>query len=145
LGVTKKLPSFEELEVLAVKLYRTYSCTRGHYRALLETSTTADWSAPLGSPWTGLSHEKTSTEEALHGTKSTGKRRKGGVLAPKKKGSNAKTTGHEQPEEPFLGDRVLARSIVFMRDTLISREVAYAIAEGDVGRAYEGIKVCQYS
>jgi hypothetical protein len=65
-------------------------------------------------------------------------------LAQKKKGSNAKTSGHEEPEEPFLGDRVLAQSIVFMQDTstLISREVAYAIAEGDVGWAYEGIKVC---
>lgn len=32
-----------------------------------------------------------------------------------------------------------------MRDTLISWEVAYAIAEGDIGWAYEGIKVFQYS
>jgi hypothetical protein len=62
-----------------------------------------------------------------------------GASAPKKKGRKAP----EEPEEPFLGDRVLARSIVFMRDTLISREAAYAIAEGDVGRAYEVIKVQQ--
>lgn len=43
--------------------------------------------------------------------------------------------------EQFKGDLILARSIAFMRDTLISREAAYAAAEGDAGRLYEVTKV----
>ena len=45
-------------------------------------------------------------------------------------------------ESEFQGDLLLARSIAFMRDALVSREAAYAVAEGDVGRLYEMIKVC---
>ena len=39
------------------------------------------------------------------------------------------------------GDRVLASSITFMRDALMSREMSYAVAEGDMGRVYEILKV----
>jgi len=39
------------------------------------------------------------------------------------------------------GDRVLASSITFMRDALMSREMSYAVAEGDIGRVYEILKV----
>ena len=40
------------------------------------------------------------------------------------------------------GDRVLANSITFMRDAMMSHEMSYAIAEGDMGRVYEVMKVC---
>lgn len=43
--------------------------------------------------------------------------------------------------EEFRGDHVLARSASFMYEALVSKEVAQAVAEGDVGRVYEGIKV----
>jgi hypothetical protein len=39
------------------------------------------------------------------------------------------------------GDCVLANSITFMRDTLMSREMSYAIAEGDLDCVYEIMKV----
>jgi hypothetical protein len=41
------------------------------------------------------------------------------------------TTRHSQ------GDCVLANSITLMRDSLMSREMSYAIAEGGPGRVYE--------
>jgi len=41
----------------------------------------------------------------------------------------------------FKGDLVLARSIAFMCDALISREAAYAATEGDAGQLYEVTKV----
>jgi hypothetical protein len=44
-------------------------------------------------------------------------------------------------EDGFQGDRMLARSAAFMHEALVSKEVAQAVAEGDVGRVYEGIKV----
>ena len=43
------------------------------------------------------------------------------------------------------GDHVLARSIMFMRDAMISREAAYAVAEGDVGRVFEVLKVMLFT
>lgn len=43
------------------------------------------------------------------------------------------------------GDHVLARSMMFMRDAMISREAAYAVAEGDVGRVYETLKVMLFT
>ena len=33
----------------------------------------------------------------------------------------------------FKGDRTLAKSIRFMHETMMSREAAYAVAEGDIG------------
>lgn len=41
----------------------------------------------------------------------------------------------------FKGDRTLAKSIRFMHETIMSREAAYAVAEGDIGRVYECVKV----
>ena len=60
------------------------------------------------------------------------------TLPPSKK--NSQNSLPTTPEE-FLGDQVLARSIAFMRETMISREAMLASAEGDVGRLYEMIKV----
>ena len=59
---------------------------------------------------------------------------------PKKKSQNP-----PPPPEEFLGDQVLARSIAFMRETMISREAMLASAEGDVGRLYEVIKVMLFT
>lgn len=47
--------------------------------------------------------------------------------------------------ENFKGDQVLARSIAFMRDTFLSREASIAMADGDVGRLYEVIKVMVFT
>jgi len=46
-------------------------------------------------------------------------------------------------DEEFEGDHTLMRSSLLMYEALVSKEVAQAVAEGDVGRVYEGIKVCR--
>lgn len=47
-------------------------------------------------------------------------------------------------DKEFDGDLTLMRSSLFMYEAIVSKEVARAVAEGDVGRVYEGIKVrCQ--
>lgn len=43
--------------------------------------------------------------------------------------------------EKFGGDCTLTRSALFMYEALVSKEVAQAVAEGDIGRVYECIKV----
>jgi len=45
--------------------------------------------------------------------------------------------------EEFDGDHTLMRSSLLMYEAIVSKEVAQAVAEGDVGRVYEGIKVCR--
>jgi len=62
-------------------------------------------------------------------------------LPEKKKQKSNKDDGEDLGRHPE-GDRVLANSITFMRDAMMSREMSYAIAEGDAGRVYEVMKVC---
>lgn len=52
----------------------------------------------------------------------------------------------ESDEEliPFLGDQTLAQSCRFMYDATVSREVIYAISDGDIGRVWEVLKVYTY-
>ena len=72
---------------------------------------------------------------------------KGKANGKAKENAEAKPSDHKtakEEEPPFGGDASLGRSIMFMYDNIISREVAYAVAEGDAGRAYEGIKVSMF-
>ena len=57
----------------------------------------------------------------------------------------AQPTAPQSQTPIFKGDQVLARSIAFMRDSMISREAALASAEGDPGRLYEAIKVMLFT
>ena len=135
LAAKGKLPEFEDLEVLARKLYRAYSTTRGIYHALHGTETKNEWSdfVPLGTPWNpSINQSSTRTAAAPTQSKSTKKNR-----SKKKKNSS----GEPSTTEPFKGDRTLAKSIALRRDLLWQREMAYATAEGDVGRLYEIMKV----
>ena len=46
-----------------------------------------------------------------------------------------------QEEEKFNGDWVLANSILFLQDFGWWTEMSYAVPEGDIGRAFEILKV----
>jgi hypothetical protein len=144
-----KLPVFEDLEAMARQLYRVYTSSRAQYRAIHDVEGQNEWSKaiPLGSAWTALAAEKSSADIGI----STVTGRKGkGAGKPKKQSATQKaasgTSNNASPDssdaskEAFKGDRVLAKSISFMRDALISRECAYAVAEGDTGRVYECLK-----
>ena len=48
-----------------------------------------------------------------------------------------------QEASNFDGDYVLANSILFLQDFGWWNEIAYAIPEGDIGRVFEILKVCQ--
>ena len=62
-----------------------------------------------------------------------------GTAKPKKRGKKRKN--EDTDPATFRGDRVLAGSIAFICDGMNSREFTYAVAEGDVGRVYESMKV----
>jgi hypothetical protein len=103
--------------------------TRAQEQAAYDASdSTNTWSkaVPLGKEWIPLPLEETS-------------------VAPKKPRKNAKKSkkaaDKDKPAEEFKGDRALANSIALMRDAMIAREAAFAVAEGDVGRVWEVLKV----
>ena len=65
----------------------------------------------------------------------------GGEGAVKEGESPKKQEDASAKDKSFDGDHVLARSALLMYEALVSKEVAQAVAEGDIGRVYEGIKV----
>ncbi|KAI1783742.1 hypothetical protein LXA43DRAFT_902933 [Ganoderma leucocontextum] len=68
------------------------------------------------------------------------------MMVPSSNSGNPKAKQKtEQPPPPFLGDRVLANAINFMNDAIICREFLYAVAEGDVGRVYEAMKMMLFT
>jgi hypothetical protein len=125
-----RLPEFEELEELARKLHRSYSSTRAHYRALNDADPSSNWVqfVPIGSPWCPPVVDETSLSSTQQ---KKGKEKQ--QVHPESEGSTL--------SDEFKGDRTLANSIAFLRDGILSREMAFATAEGDPGRVYEVMKV----
>jgi hypothetical protein len=98
----------------------------------------SDWAntVPLGTQWDNNSVDTTnifSLTEMANANRHTAKH------ATKKRKQSKKSS--DSAELPFYGDRSFSEAATFKRDAMISREVAYAAAEGDVGRIWEGLKV----
>lgn len=93
----------------------------------------------IGEPW--REEEDTEPKPVLIGTGDTdteqGEEKEGKVG---EKESPKKQTDPATSEE-IDGDQTLARSALLMYEALVSREIAQAVAEGDIGRVYEAIKV----
>ncbi|KAI1781904.1 hypothetical protein LXA43DRAFT_1069592 [Ganoderma leucocontextum] len=50
-----------------------------------------------------------------------------------------------EPEHAqFVGDRSLAQSIMFMADTMLSRDASHAVANGDIGRLWNDMKMMTF-
>jgi len=142
--------------VLARKLYRGYTSSRAHYRALHDPEGRNEWShiVPKGSPWSGPIHEESSANIGIPARKPRTAKSGTEPVQPmqessanvgvsnkqgrKKKGGKAVDAAEDTKD--FKGDRVLAQSISLMKDIMWSRECAHAVAEGDAGRVYEVLK-----
>ncbi|KAK7688668.1 hypothetical protein QCA50_008206 [Cerrena zonata] len=129
LKMSNNLPSFEDLKAKAEVLHLRYSSHLAYEKAkqgvVPETGTFA---VPPGSPWKLPSVEESSLIDR-HTRTSKGK--------GKKSESEQKTRASKAA---FKGDASLARSIMFIRDTMLTREHAQAISDGDPGRVYEAFK-----
>ncbi|KAJ3730855.1 hypothetical protein DFJ43DRAFT_983287, partial [Lentinula guzmanii] len=140
------IPPFEDLEKIARQLYATYSCTRGMSHAMHNADLPEDkldWTknVPMGTPWTGLAAEDIGLAPSTSSIR---------IAAAQKQKSKKKTQLQqraevEREEGRKHADDVLANSIAFMRDTLVSRECANAVASGDVGRVWEVLKVMLFT
>ncbi|KAJ7703574.1 hypothetical protein B0H17DRAFT_912268, partial [Mycena rosella] len=133
LAVLNKLPSFEELEIAAKHLYDTYTSTIPQKEAARDArDAQGAWTSkvPLGKPWVPLPIDSTSASASK-------KKRK----RKSKKDTAAKQPVDLPPPPPFYGDQVISDNAGFMRSASISREVSAAVAVGEVGRMWEGLKI----
>ena len=140
---------------MAKDLNQQYSSLRAYHWALLEHDSNDPYSVKLGSPWTPPTAEE-SSQNIVSGiaTKKRRARKKNTdtdksteeanmtvASGCKKRKKVASSTAAAESAPLFQGDRSLAKSMIFMHETMVSREAAYAVAEGDIGRAYECVKV----
>lgn len=148
-----KIPTFEELEVIAKKLHRGYTSTRAQYRAMHDSEGDNEWSKiiPTADEWFPPAPEPSSADVGIRsqrpkGTNASEKSQHSELSAGEKLARNIVFTPDElskkeQAADGFKGDCVLARSMALIREITLSRECAYAAADGDVGRVYEVLKV----
>ncbi|KAJ3776373.1 hypothetical protein FB446DRAFT_636082, partial [Lentinula raphanica] len=146
----EKLPTFEDLKSMARKLFNNYSSTRAHHNALHKAGASAEtssWSSsvPVGTPWLGVVNDPSMEDIGLSINKTTARsaRQEPTYKTKPQKRSTQKEKEAEEVQNKLreTGDRVLANSIAFMRDAVLSRECANAVASGDVGRVWEVMKV----
>jgi hypothetical protein len=144
-GTAGQTPTLEDLETMAKYLSRQYSTQRAYERALDEYDADNPYSVPLGTPWKARPAEKSS--QHVQSRKGASKKKQGKENTETEDNTSmSKTKGKKKkelmpPQADFLGDRSLGKSMAFMKDTMMSRKMSYAVAEGDIGGAYECVKV----
>ncbi|KAI0745745.1 hypothetical protein C8Q76DRAFT_604373 [Earliella scabrosa] len=154
-----KLPSFEELEEHAKQVWRTFCTHRAAERALdpvgdrpdeEEHPNVVEWkkAVPLGTcswPQPSSSNDGavgvSTRKEGPDSTQTPPTASAAHALPQDPCTKTKRSKKKKEPEEPFLGDRVLANAINFMHDVFVVREFLYAVAEGDAGRVYEAMKI----
>ncbi|KIY49883.1 hypothetical protein FISHEDRAFT_40602, partial [Fistulina hepatica ATCC 64428] len=110
------LPTIEQLYEIAKILHRRYSSMEGYSLAMdpmLVVEEDNDWHVPHGTIWSSPPLDPLSMD----------------VDKPLAAGTE------------FRGDQSLAQSILLIRDSIIVRKTAIAVADGDIGRAYESLKL----
>ncbi|KAJ6592012.1 hypothetical protein B0H10DRAFT_2233056 [Mycena sp. CBHHK59/15] len=118
----KTLPSFEELEIAAKKLFETYVSAGARYQVQIDArDEAASWAtqAPVGAPW---------QRPAASTTAAAKKGRRKPVKLAKLGAKTAKKPLKKKTEEP---PKLL--------------EVAAAVAQGAVGRVWEALKVMVFT
>lgn len=131
--------SFDELFDKAKGVYKMYGTSGAFHRALGGRYTSAETRIPAGSPWVPPQKDKSSA--GLGAEKQKGTTRKN---AKRKEKEKEVVEEEEEDSEPFEGDQVLAQATRYIFDTSISREAVYAVADGDIGRVWECLKVSSY-
>ena len=137
LAINKDLPTLDILLLQAAILVDRYASQDAYEQALSKAEST-DAPAPMkvefDSSWTRsalgvLSLQETNMAPDTQDTQAN-------VPHP-----NENLPKAHQESKNFDGDRVLANSILFLQDFGWWMELAYAIPEGDIGRAFEVLKV----
>ncbi|KAK7025899.1 hypothetical protein R3P38DRAFT_3193539 [Favolaschia claudopus] len=138
--------SFEELRKFGDTVYLRYLCTAAAEDALGHSPRDAKiygpaWTAPKRTVIEEEEEEETETMPSLAPIGSSVK------PPPPKKQKKSRVKVSAQPQRNFLasGDQVAVNLCNFMRVTFWYLELCAAIAEGDIGRVFEVIKVLRFS
>lgn len=147
------LPSIEELRRLARTLHRRYSTQRAWDAAVAGGDAAADMGWATGT-WTPPTSESSTSDQPpqppptvadptdLGVTRGLGDGDDNASDAGSERSSESSvSTGSEESTSGFSGDRTLAQSILFMRDTMLLRDASQAVASGDVGRLWNDFRV----
>lgn len=134
-----EIPSFGRLFEMAQALWDSYSNPHA-FTSLVTGHHLDQFVVPIGEPW---------RKEDEANLQSAPSQAMDIDINSKVCGGSGEDKGQETKGEgetfigggEFKGDHALARSASFIYEALVSKEVAQAVAEGDVGRVYEGIKV----
>ncbi|KAI0682739.1 hypothetical protein C8T65DRAFT_541512, partial [Cerioporus squamosus] len=134
-----RVPTLDDLRSHARQLHRKYSTQHAYLRAMKggESAAAAGWKpgpaweppAPVTVPVVGRTAQSDPVDSSLENTESDDE-------------AGSKADGEGSPPS---GDRTLAQSILFMRDTMLSREAAQAVAGGDVGRMWNALKAMLFN
>ncbi|KAJ3720651.1 hypothetical protein C8R42DRAFT_582660 [Lentinula raphanica] len=133
------IPEIEEFETLANELICTYSTEGAVHRAATGLYRDDASLPPKGSPWQPAIPVSSFSEPNSdpHPASSTPSAPEPSLPSESNK---KKTKKRETPKPSSDADCVLARSIDFIREAMRSREIKWAIADGDPGRVYEQMK-----
>ena len=136
-------PSIESLHQSCHSIYKRYIHPFAFEEALAGTYTDPEVAVAVGDPWNSPKTDTSSlnipTSESL--SESAPSQTSRSSQQSKPKGRKKKIDQKAHDNLTFNGDQVLAQSSRFMFDAMISREVIYATADGDVGRVWEVLKV----
>ncbi|PBK64863.1 hypothetical protein ARMSODRAFT_892428 [Armillaria solidipes] len=127
LDSNQSLPSLESLILDAKTLVRRYASTAAAEQALRRQdmeSAPNIYRVPVGRQW--ISHSTNESDEKVD------------------KGDQKESPPFKE-DDGFDGDRVLANSVLFLRDFSWWIEAVYAVADGDIGRAFEILKIWIFS
>lgn len=126
-----KLPSCEDLLDKARKVYTMYGTLGAFERAMKGKYKSSETKIPEGGTWKPPTKDKSSEGLGKGKTKAPSKN-------AKKKDSPVQVP---KPTKPFKGDQTLAQATRFIFDGTLSREAVYAVADGDIGRVWNCLKV----
>ncbi|KAJ8090936.1 hypothetical protein PM082_024860 [Marasmius tenuissimus] len=127
-----KLPSFETLLNMSEMLIDCYATPRAYDQALSSSRNNAasdDAKFPVRPMESNTTRADMEVDDAA---------------GDSNKGEGKKGDGYHKEKAEFDGDCVLANSILFKFDYSLWIEVAYAISDGDIGRAFEVMKVWMF-
>ncbi|KIY43253.1 hypothetical protein FISHEDRAFT_53997 [Fistulina hepatica ATCC 64428] len=143
------LPDFPELRAAAEVLHHRYSsmsaydsAMKGTIYSVLTDDIFRDWSVPLGDPWSApTTHQRDSRTVKQKRTETRSEAADASAPSGLAASSEPAMAASSHPSTEFPGDQSLAQSILLIRETIIVREMAMSIADGDIGRAYECLKL----
>ncbi|KAJ6544427.1 hypothetical protein B0H19DRAFT_1380669 [Mycena capillaripes] len=135
--------SFERVEELATKVYKRYMCTSATEDATGHNTRDPEIYGPAWTATTDIQSEDDDDTEITPSLAPIGSLSK---PPPPKKQKKSRAKASAQPTRNFSsGDQVMVTLCNFMGVTFWYLELCAAIAEGDIGRVFEIIKVLRFS